>query len=111
MTNPNKMMLNNLLDITNSIEESIAGEGFRDFITRRKNIIQVVNQLIDLQTLVKFLPEDFQKLDDTIWNDISTLDKKVVSPETEVDGEAVWNYIKKTIPIFQKELISLLKMY
>lgn len=108
MSNPNKMMLNNLLDIVNSIEESITGEGFRDFITRRKNIIQVVNQLVDLQTMVKFLPDDFEKIDSNIWDEISTLDK-TVNPETEVDGEAVWNFIKKTIPIFRKELISLIK--
>ncbi len=109
MSSSNKILINDLLDIVNSIEESIAGEGFRDFITRRKNIIQAVNQLIDLQTMVRILPDDFEKTENSIWDDISTLDKKV-NPETEVDGEAVWNFIKKTIPIFRKELISLLKM-
>ena len=108
MSTSHKILLNDIIDDINHIDEDISGEGFRDFVTNRKAIIQIVNKLIEIQGKVQNLPSDFD-FSNSIWNEIFEIDKSVVNADSEVDGEAVWKCIKKTLPNFRKELISQLK--
>lgn len=101
--------LKHIRDAISRIEEYTKAVGYNHFI--RNNLIQdgVIRQLEIIGEATKRLSTKFKnKYRHIPWKDIAGMRDKLIHDYLGVDIEAVWDTVKKDIPVLKKEVKKIL---
>jgi len=101
--------LKHIRDAISRIEEYTKTVGYDDFI--KNNLIQdgVIRQLEIIGEATKRLSTEFKnKYPHIAWKDIAGMRDKLIHNYLGVDLDAVWDTVKKDIPVLKKEVKKIL---
>jgi uncharacterized protein with HEPN domain len=97
-----------ILDAIHRIEEYTQNIEYKDFI--ENHLIQdgVIRQIEIIGEAVKRLSNEIrEKYTDVPWKDIVGMRNKLIHNYFGVDVDAVWETVKKDIPVLKKKLIGI----
>lgn len=100
--------LKHIRDAISRIEEYTKAVGYDDFI--KNNLIQdgVIRQLEIIGEATKRLSAGLKKNPHIAWKDIAGMRDKLIHDYLGVDLDAVWDTVKKDIPVLKKEIKKIL---
>jgi len=100
--------LKHILDAINRIEEYVQNIEYHDFI--ENHLIQdgVIRQIEIIGEATKRLSNGIrEKYTDIQWKDIVGMRNKLIHNYFGVDIDAVWETVKKDIPVLKKKLMDI----
>jgi uncharacterized protein with HEPN domain len=108
MKKDDAVYLKHILDAIHRIEEYTQNIEYKDFI--ENHLIQdgVIRQIEIIGEAVKRLSNEIrEKYTDVPWKDIVGMRNKLIHNYFGVDVDAVWETVKKDIPVLKKKLIGI----
>lgn len=109
MKKADAVYLKHIRDAISRIEEYTKAVGYDDFV--KNNLIQdgVIRQLEIIGEATKRLSNEFKnKYPHIAWKDIAGMRDKLIHDYLGVDLEAVWDTVKKDVPLLKKEVKKIL---
>jgi len=110
MKKADAVYLKHIRDAISRIEEYTKAVGYDNFI--KNNLIQdgVIRQLEIIGEATKRLSTEFKnKYPHIPWKDVAGMRDKLIHDYLGVDIDAVWDTVKKDIPILKKEVKKILR--
>jgi len=108
MKKDDTVYMKHILDAIHRIEEYTQNIEYKDFI--ENHLIQdgVIRQIEIIGEAVKRLSNEIrEKYTDVPWKDIVGMRNKLIHNYFGVDVDAVWETVKKDIPVLKKKLIGI----
>jgi len=109
MKKADAVYLKHIRDAISRIEEYTKAVGYDNFV--KNNLIQdgVIRQLEIIGEATKRLSTEFKnKYPNIPWKDVAGMRDKLIHDYLGVDIDAVWDTVKKDIPILKKEVKKIL---
>jgi len=108
MKKDDTVYMKHILDAIHRVEEYTQNIEYKDFI--ENHLIQdgVIRQIEIIGEAVKRLSNEIrEKYTDVPWKDIVGMRNKLIHNYFGVDVDAVWETVKKDIPVLKKKLIGI----
>jgi uncharacterized protein with HEPN domain len=108
MKKDDTVYIKHILDAIHRVEEYTQNIEYKDFI--ENHLIQdgVIRQIEIIGEAVKRLSNEIrEKYTDVSWKDIVGMRNKLIHNYFGVDVDAVWETVKKDIPVLKKKLIGI----
>jgi uncharacterized protein with HEPN domain len=108
MKKDDTVYIKHILDAIHRVEEYTQNIEYKDFI--ENHLIQdgVIRQIEIIGEAVKRLSNEIrEKYTDVPWKDIVGMRNKLIHNYFGVDVDAVWETVKKDIPVLKKKLIGI----
>lgn len=103
-----KIIFDDVLDLIETITETIQGFGFDDFRTNRRVKISVAGNLENILELLERLPNDFKEIHpDTLWNDVDEFRSRILQGNFSMDEKEVWHIAKVKLNKVEKMIKTL----
>src|SRR3989338_802001 len=105
-----KVFLEDILDAVRKIQSYTSRISFTDFSKDTKTIDAVIRNLEVIGEAIKKVPEDVRsKYPEIEWKKISGLRDILIHEYFGIDNEIVWDIIRNKIPVFERDIESLLR--
>jgi uncharacterized protein with HEPN domain len=96
--------IDDILDNIRDIEESLSGLGYNDYLNNRKVKINIVEKFEDIIFKVMKVPNGIkEEHPGEFWNEVISLQFRLLSPEIGIDEELVWTTAKRKLKALRKE--------
>jgi len=108
MKKDDTVYMKHILDAIHRVEEYTQNIEYKDFI--ENHLIQdgVIRQIEIIGEAVKILSNEIrEKYTDVPWKDIVGMRNKLIHNYFGVDVDAVWETVKKDIPVLKKKLMGI----
>ncbi|MEK7167264.1 MAG: DUF86 domain-containing protein [Patescibacteria group bacterium] len=110
MKKDNKVFLEHILESIEFIENYINDLNKNDFLDSTEKQDAIIRRLEIIGEAVKNLSDDFKNITLYIpWRDIADFRNVLIHEYFGINGDLVWQVIKKDIPNLKKEIKILLK--
>ena len=108
MRKDDRVYLKHILDAIYRIEEYVQNIEYKDFIETHLVQDGVIRQIEIIGEATKRLSNEIrEKYTDIPWKDIVGMRNKLIHNYFGVDVDAVWDTVKKDIPVLKKKLIDI----
>src|SRR3989344_9098858 len=99
------LFIEDILESINAIEDFSKDMNKKELETNRLKQSAIIREIEIIGEAVKNIPEDFKDEHTEIeWRKISGMRDIIIHSYFRVDLNAVWNVIKKDIPILEKQM-------
>jgi len=105
MKKADTVYLKHIRDAISRIEGYMKAVGYDDFV--KNNLVQdgVIRQLEIIGEATKRLSTEFKnKYSQIAWKDVAGMRDKLIHDYLGVDLDAVWDTVKKDVPVLKKEV-------
>ena len=99
------LFFNDILESINSIEKFSKNMDKKKLISSRLKQSAIIREIEIIGEAVKNIPNSFrEKYQDVPWNKISGMRDIIIHGYFRIDLDAVWNVIKKDLPILKTKI-------
>ncbi|MBS3076475.1 DUF86 domain-containing protein [Candidatus Pacearchaeota archaeon] len=104
------LFIEDILESINAIESFSDGLNKEKLISSRLKQSAIIRELEIIGEAVKNIPSSFrEKHPDISWNEIAGMRDVIIHGYFKVDLDAVWNVIKKDLPILKRKIEKIKK--
>ncbi len=104
------LFIGDILERINAIEKFSKNINKKELISNRLRQSAIIREIEIIREAVKNIPTSFrEKYKNVPWNKIAGMRDVIIHEYFKVDLDAVWNVIKKEIPVLKKQMQEIKK--
>ena len=112
MNKDNKVYLTHIFDAIDKIEKYTEGKNSKEFMSNSMVQDAVIRQIEIIGEAAKRVSSTIRKSNPKIpWKDIAGMRDKLIHGYFGVDLDAVWETVKKDVPVLKQQVADIMKKY